>query len=81
MSWKLWLGTASVWLTQQWLCSSMCCVSLLDPTKQMTQQALQHSFMVNDLVHVQGGQFARLAHRIALQRKLNVVRSLNVQDQ
>ncbi len=54
----------------------------LDPTKQMTPQALQHSFFtVNDLVHVQAGQFARLAHRIALQRKLNVVRSLNVQDQ
>ena len=54
----------------------------LDPSKQMTQQAMQHSFFtVNDLVHVQAGQFARLAHRVALQRKLNVVRSLNVQDQ
>ncbi len=53
-----------------------------DPSKQMTQQAMQHSFFtVKDLVHVQAGQFARLAHRVTLQRKLNVVRFLNVQDQ
>ena len=53
----------------------------LDPTKMMSQTAQRHTFfMVNDLVHTQASQFARISHRIALQRKLNVVRSLSVSD-
>ncbi len=54
----------------------------LNPDKQISQQALPHtSFIVNDLVYVFAGQFGRLAYKIALNRKLNVVRSLNVRDQ
>ena len=53
----------------------------LDPTKLMSQAAQRHTFFtVNDLVHTQASQFARISHRIALQRKLNVVRSLNISD-
>ena len=45
------------------------------------QAAQRHTFFtVNDLVHTQASQFTRFSHRIALQRKLNVVRSLNVSD-
>jgi hypothetical protein len=54
----------------------------LDPSKKMAADALRHSFYtINDLVYVQANQFARVAHKIALLRKLNVARSLNVADQ
>ena len=39
------------------------------------------SFTVNDLVYSQANQFAHLAHCLALQHKLNIVRSLNISDQ
>lgn len=54
----------------------------LNSEKEMSPHALRHtSFVVNDLVHVLAGQFGRLAYKIALNRKLNVSRSLNVRDQ
>ena len=53
----------------------------LDPVRAMSQAAQCHTFFtVNDLVHTQASQFARISHRIALQRKLNVVKSLNISD-
>ena len=55
---------------------------ILDPQRAMTDQAKCHSlFTMNDFVHVTAEQFARIAQRIALHRKLNVIRSLNVADQ
>ena len=54
----------------------------LDPSKQMSEKARKHAFYtVNDLIHVQASQFARISHKIALLRKLNVARSLNISDQ
>ena len=54
----------------------------LDPKRTMTIQAKRHTlFTMNDLVHVTAEQFARIAQRLALHRKLNVTRSLNVADQ
>ena len=53
----------------------------LDPARAMLQVAQRHTFFtVKDLVHTQASQFARISYRIALQRKLNVVRSLNISD-
>lgn len=55
---------------------------ILDPNRLMSETAKQHTlFTVNDFVHVAAEQFARIAQRIALHRKLNVIRSLNVADQ
>ena len=55
---------------------------ILDPQRAMTDKAKRHSlFTMNDFVHVTAEQFARIAQRIALQSKLNVIRSLSVADQ
>ena len=55
---------------------------IFDPTRALPEEALRHTlFTVNDLVHAEAENFARVAHRIALFRKLNVIRSLNVADQ
>lgn len=55
---------------------------VLDPQRAMTDQAKRHSlYTMNDFVHVSAEQFARIAQRTALLRKLNVIRSLNVADQ
>ena len=53
----------------------------LDHARAMSQAAHRQTFFtVNDLVDTPANQFARISHRIALQRKLNVVRSLNISD-
>ena len=53
----------------------------LDPVRAMSQAAQRHTFFtVSDLVHTQASQFAWISQWIALQRKLNVVRSLNFSD-
>ena len=52
---------------------------LLQPDKTLSEKAKQRTLLTRkDLEHVSAEHFARIAHRLAQQRKLNAVRALNL---
>ena len=54
---------------------------LMTPGKEKDETAIRHTcYTLNDFAYTLIDQFARLAHKIALQRKFNVVESLNMAD-
>lgn len=51
----------------------------LDPSRVMSKEAQRRTlFTLKDLEHVSAEHFARLAHRLAMQRKINAVRALSL---